>query len=247
MKEILGALQFLTIFRVKKATLLDAERFACSGLYFSLIGAVLGLVLICLNKFLGIVFPEPLLSLILVITLIILSGALHIDGLADTCDAVFSGKDKQGMLAIMRDSHKGTFGVLGIITVIMLKTYLLALLQGNFKNSGLFLMTVLSRYSMSLAIFLFPYARTEGKAKIFFENKTKKIFLLSTLVALVMSALTLKLMGLIILFLAIVFTLIIGSIIERKIGGVTGDTLGALSELNELLVLLSVFLLRGYC
>ncbi len=243
MEGLLEALQFLTILRFQKQPFIDAKRLGSSSLYFSLISAILGLLLILLNKLLSSLFPEPLLSSILVITLFILSGALHLDGWADTCDALLSGKDKEGMLDIMRDSHKGTFGVLGIIAIVLFKVSLLSLIPENFKNLGLFLMATLSRYSMSLAIPFFPYARTEGKAKVFFENRSFKIFWLSTLITLLLLGITLKWISIVILFLVIVFTLIVSTIIKIKIGGLTGDTLGALSELNELGVLLAVFIL----
>lgn len=242
MVGFLEALQFLTIFRLRKKISIDTKKLGSSTLYFPLIGALLGLALIISNKLLGIIFPEPLLSLILVIGLIILSGALHLDGLADTCDALFSGKGKEEMLAIIHDSRKGTFGVLGIITIILFKVSLLSLIPQGIKNLGLFLMTVLSRYSMHLAITFFPYAQSRGKAKIFFENKSLKIFSLSTLITLILLGITLRWISAIILLLVIIFTLIISTTIKIKIGGMTGDTLGALCELNEAVVLLSIFI-----
>lgn len=240
MCRLLEALQFLTIFRFKKETIIDSKKLGSSIIYFPLIGAFLGLILIILNKLLYTIFPEPLLSLILITTLITLSGALHLDGLADTCDAIFSGKNKQAMLSMMHDTHKGTFGVIGIIIIILFKVSLVSLVPINLRNLGIFLMAILSRYSMQLAITFFPYARREGKAKVFFENKSLQSFGLSTLITLLLLGMTLRWISIVILFLVIIFTLIIGETLKRKIGGLTGDTLGALCELNELVVLLSI-------
>lgn len=246
MLGLLPALEFLTILPIRKKNHTESEElWACTS-YFPLIGAFLGLILIGLNNFLSILFPEPLLSLSLVITLIILTGALHLDGLADTFDAIFSGRDKEKMLIIMHDSHKGTFGVIGIITIILFKTGLLSLISLNFKNLGLFLMTTLSRYSMHLAITFFPYARTQGKAKIFFENISLKLFGLSTLITLLLLGITLNWISIAILFLLISFTLIASMMIKRLIGGLTGDTLGAMCELNEIIVLLSIFIFSKF-
>lgn len=236
MDGFLAALQFLTILRGVKVT--NHKGLVSATMYFPVIGAFLGLILIILNKCLSILFPEPLLSLSLVITLIILTGALHLDGLADTFDAIFSGRDKEKMLSIMHDSHKGTFGVIAIVTIILLKVNLLSLLSIDLKNLGLFLMTLLSRYSMNLAITFFPYAREEGKAKVFFENRNLKTFALSTLLTLLLLGITLQGLSLLILLLVIIFTLIICFAIKIKVGGLTGDILGALCELNELVVLI---------
>lgn len=244
MEGFLAALQFLTILPCVKVT--NNKGWVSSTMYFPIIGAFLGLILIGINKCLFILFPEPLPSLILVIILIILTGALHLDGLADTADAIFSGRDKEKMLAIMQDSHKGTFGVIGIITIILLKTSILSLIAVNLKNLGLFLMTLLSRYGMYLAITFFPYARPQGKAKIFFENRSLKMFGLSTLITLLLLGITLKWISIVILFLLIIFTLIISIAIKKMLGGLTGDTLGAICELNEIIVLLSIFIFSKF-
>lgn len=236
MKRLLEALQFLTILQFKPQS--DRRHLADSLVYFPLIGAFLGLILIVIHYCLKAIFPQNPLSLILVIALIILTRALHLDGLADTCDALFSSKDKAEMLSIMRDSHKGTFGVIAIVTLILLKVNLLALIPADLKNLNLFLMTVLSRYGMHLAIFFFPYARQEGKAGIFFENKNFKIFILSTLTTLLLLGVTLSWRSLAVFILVVIFTLTLCFMIKRKIGGLTGDTLGAVCELSELVVLL---------
>lgn len=241
MPGLISALQFLTILRFKKEGLINAESLGSSWVYFPLVGAFLGLVLITLDKILFPLLPATLLSLILVFTLIILSGAMHIDGLADTLDALFSGKGKEGMLSIMREVHKGTFGVLGIIAAVLFKVALLSSIPLHLRALSLLLMTVLSRYSMGLAIAFFPYARSEGKAKVFFEQKGLKAFMLSTIITLLILALIARFVSLIILFSVVIFTSSVSLIVKRKIGGLTGDGLGALSELNELLVLLSIF------
>lgn len=241
MNGLISALQFLTILRFKKESLINAERLGSSPVYFPLVGAFLGLVLIILDKILFPLLPATLLSLILVFTLIILSGAMHIDGLADTFDALFSGKSKEEMLSIMREVHKGTFGVLAIIAAILFKVVLLSSIPLHLRTLSLLLMTVLSRYSMGLAIAFFPYARSEGKAKVFFEQRSLKTFILSTIITLLILALALRFISLIILFFVVIFTSSVSLLVKRKIGGFTGDGLGALSELNELIVLLSIF------
>lgn len=241
MNGFFQALQFLTILRFKKETHTDTKDLSTSAAYFPLVGALLGAILIILNQTLSIILPQTLLNLTLITTLIVLSGALHLDGLADTFDALASARPKEEKLTIMRDSHKGTFGVLSIILILLFKFNLLSLMPANFKNLGLFLMTSVSRYSMNFAITNFSYARQDGKAKIFFVTKTHKIFWLSTLFTLIIILVTLKWISVIILFLVMSFTLIISTLFKKALGGLTGDTLGALCELNELVILSSIF------
>jgi adenosylcobinamide-GDP ribazoletransferase len=242
--RFLQALEFLTILRFYKDA--DNQGLGSSACYFPLIGGFLGLILIGLNNLLYKLFPPALLSLILVTTLLILTGGLHLDGLADSCDALFSGKSKQEMLAIMHDSHKGTFGIIGIITIILFKLSLLTLMPINSKNLGLFLMTVLSRYSMNISIACFPYARNFGVAKIFFNPHRLKLFLLSTLFTLILLGLTLRWVSMLTMPLVIIFTLTINTQIKKIINGLTGDTIGAVCELNEIVVLISIFILTKF-
>lgn len=244
MEGLINALQFLTVLRLKRRALTDEEGLGSSWVYFPLVGALLGVVLVALGRALSPFMPSTLLSLILVFTLVILSGGMHIDGLADSCDALFSGKNKEEALCIMRDCHKGTFGVLAIIADILFKVYLLSSVPLNLKTPCLLSMTVLSRYSMTIGIAFFPYARKEGKAKAFFQEKGLKNFLFSTLITLIIMALIPKIVGLAVLFFVVIFTLLICLYLKRRISGLSGDTLGALSELNELLVL-SLFLTVG--
>ncbi|MDO8488637.1 MAG: adenosylcobinamide-GDP ribazoletransferase [Candidatus Omnitrophota bacterium] len=243
MTSFIDAIQFLTIFRFRN------DRSSCtasSAAYFPLVGAFLGVILIVLNEILTKAFPEPFVNLILVIVSATLTGALHLDGLADTCDAFFSGKSRDDKLLIMRDPHKGTFGTLGLIVIILLKINLLLLVPVSFKDTAIFLMMVFSRYSMNIGIKFFPYARGEGKANIFFEKRSTNNFLFASLIMLILTGITFNLLSPIILFLAVVFTFIIDLLIKRIIGGLTGDTLGAACELNEIAILLFMIILLKF-
>ncbi len=238
MTSFIDAVQFLTIFRFRN------DRKSCpasSAICFPFVGAFLGVILIVLNEVLTKVFPELLVNLILVTVSIILTGALHLDGLADTCDAFFSGKNRDDKLLIMRDPHKGTFGVLGLSIVILFKINLLALIPVNLKDTAIFLMMVFSRYSLNIGIGFFPYAREQGKANIFFEGKKYKNLLLATLITLVLASLTFRAVTYIVFLLIIIFSLLMNKIFKGVLGGITGDTIGALCELTEIITLLAIF------
>ncbi len=244
--NFLFALQFLTTiptpFAMKQA---DARNLSAAVVYFPLVGLFLGLILLGVNNVLSVLNFQPLsITIILVILLICLTGGIHLDGLSDSCDAFLSGKDKEDTLKIMRDPHAGAMGVLGLISVILLKISLLYSFETGAKTTALLLMCALSRWSLVLSIFLFPYARIQGKAKIFFEGTNLRVFLLSLLITVIISGMILKLMGLLIIFLVVIFTLIINTAVKRRLGGLTGDTLGAVCELNELIVLLSMIVCK---
>lgn len=245
MRNFLIALQFLTIIPINTKLANDKNNLALSTVYFPLIGLLLGLILAGTNSLLSVIpLQQSLTNIILVILLIILTGGLHLDGLADTFDAILSRKNKFEMLKIMRDSRIGTMGVLSLICIILIKLALLASLDATIKNVSLILMCLLSRYSLVFSMFLFPYAREEGKAKAFIEGMNIKIFSLATIIALACAIILWQIKGLVSFILVVIFIFLIGKFITKKIGGITGDTLGAVNELAEVFVLFNILILN---
>jgi len=243
MKEFLSAVQFLTIIPIKIKDM-DERKLSGSMSYFPIAGLLLGLVLSVINNlFLGLGFSGLPLSIILIISLIIITGGIHLDGLADTADAFLSRKNKEEMLIIMRDSHIGVMGVLALISVILLKISFLYSIGIPSKITALFLMCILSRWSMVFAMFLFPYARKEGKAKAFIQGINPKIFTLATIITLICVFVFWKIDGILVFIITAISSYLAGKFINSKIGGITGDTLGALCEINEVIVLLSIIIL----
>ncbi|MDD5436405.1 MAG: adenosylcobinamide-GDP ribazoletransferase [Candidatus Omnitrophica bacterium] len=244
MKSLFAALQFLTVVPLKLKRI-SAGDMAWATAYFPAIGLCLGLLLAAANLLLSSMQFGPFVSnSMLVIFLLILTGALHLDGLADCADALASGKDRTEMLKIMRDPHVGTMGVLALVSVLLLKISFLSSISPETKGTALILMCVLSRWSMAMTIFLFPYARTEGKAKLFIDGIDKKIFLMATLSALVIVSIVSRAAGIVLLAVTAAFSYISGLIISKKIGGITGDAIGAISESAEVVILLSITLLE---
>ena len=245
MSSFLLALQFLTTLPLKIRNFSD-KKMAWALVYFPIVGLFLGLMLLGLNTLLSIFGISPAVAnIILVIVLIILTGGMHLDGVADTADAFLSGKAKKEMLEIMRDSHIGVMGVLALISIILLKISLLSSVNVAVKPVALMLMCILSRWSVVLAMYLFPYARQEGKARLFIQGMDLKIFFLSTIAAVICSFLIWHIQGLIVLLAVALCSYVIGKLVMRKIGGVTGDTLGATIELTEIVILLTVCITQG--
>ncbi len=244
MTGFLLALQFLTIAPVKISGTVESSRFGGSVAYFPVVGFFLGCLLICADGLLSAFFLNQLLvNVVLVILLMILTGGLHIDGLADTFDALLSGKKREEMLEIMRDSRIGAMGVVAIVSVVLLKLALLSSLGSDGKGPSLILMCVLGRYSFAWNLKFFPYAREEGKAKIFFEGMNNKIFFMATLISLIFSVAFGGARGAVIFLMTAAFVVVAGRFIAGKIGGMTGDTLGAVGELTEVFTLFAILIL----
>lgn len=244
MISFLLALQFLTIIPIKIKHI-NERQISESMIYFPLIGLLLGLLLSALNNllmFLG--FEQFISNIILIVSLIIFTGGMHLDGLSDSADAFLSGRDKEEMLKIMRDSHIGVMGVLSLIIIVLLKISFLYSISMPLKTVPLILMCVLSRWALVFAMFLFPYARQEGKAKVFIQGMNFKVFIFTTIIALICAVAIWKIKGLIILGIIAISSYIIGKFINNKIGGITGDALGAINELTEVIVLFSICILE---
>lgn len=238
MKAFLFALQFLTIIPVKIKSL-DQGMIRRSMVYFPLAGLLIGSLLSGENYLLSF-FPikDTALNIILVISLIFLTGGIHLDGLADTADAVFSGKDKQEMLRIMRDPHNGSMGVLSLVSVVLLKIALLSSVLGTQKIPALLLACTLSRWSQVLIMFIFPYARQEGKAEKFMRFISGRVFIFSTVICVSLSFLIWAGKGVFLMAISAAIAYLTGKNIVKKIGGITGDNIGAINEVIESAVLL---------
>lgn len=244
MTGFLLALQFLTVTPVRVKETLTHSSISGSVAYFPVVGFLLGCFLSGADGLLSACFLNQfLVNTVLVVLLIVLTGGLHIDGLADTFDAIFSGKKKEEMLLIMRDSRIGTMGVVAIVSVILLKLALLSSLGSVGKGPALILMCVLGRCSFAWNLKFFPYAREEGKAKVFFDGMNTKIFFTATLISLLFSVALGGARGAVIFLMTIVFVALAGRFIAGKVGGMTGDTLGAVGELTEVFTLFAILIL----
>lgn len=244
MKNFLLAVQFLTIIPVRIRHVND-KALAGSVVYFPLVGLLLGLILTGANSFLSfLAFEEIFINIILVVLLIALTGGIHLDGLADTADAFLSRRNKEEKLRIMRDSRTGAMGVLSLISITLLKIAFLSSVDLSLKPIALLLMCILARWAMVMSLFLFPYARQEGKAGTYIKGTDLKVFIFSTLIALGCAVVIWRMYGFLLLLAIATLTYVIGRFVTGKISGITGDTLGATNEIMETAVLFSICVLE---
>jgi adenosylcobinamide-GDP ribazoletransferase len=236
-----AAIQFLTIFPTPLHHDVDDQRLGESLTYFPLVGLILGAILFGLQYGLNFLLPAPVTSALLVMALVILTGAHHLDGLIDTCDGVFAGKTAKQRLRIMADTQVGTFGIAGAILVLLLKYACLSSYMPMLP--ALLLLPTLGRWGMVVAIFTFPYAKTSGMGLAFKQGATWQRLAIATAIALVTAFLLLQWKGVLLMTLVYACAFGIGIYLNSRLRGLTGDTYGAINELVEALVLLLVIVL----
>ena len=234
------ALQFLTIFPTPLRHKVTARTSGQSLTYFPLVGLILGAILLGLYYGLTLILPSSVVNALLIIALVILTGAHHLDGFMDTCDGVIAGTSKKERLAIMSDSKVGTFGIVGAILLLLLKY---ASLSSARILPALLLMPTLSRWVMVSIIFTFPYAKRSGMGLAFKHGATWQRLTIATIIALIAAVVLLQLWGLVLMAALWLIVFGIASYFRSRLGGLTGDNYGAINELAEVLVLLLLILI----
>jgi adenosylcobinamide-GDP ribazoletransferase len=238
------ALEFLTIIPVGWGGAATSADVAAARYAFPVVGVAIGLILAGLSEALGYGHAAPLLaSFLLVAAGVTLTGGLHIDGLADSADGLFLWGDADRRLGAMRDPHVGSFGLLAIVLIVLGKFAVLASLAGHPRALALLGAAAVSRTLILVAAGLAPYARREGTGLIIVEATTVTDALWSVVAALAIGALLAGEAGLIASAAALLVAWSLAHLANQRLGGVTGDILGAVVELGELayLVVLGLF------
>ena len=214
--------------------------------WFPAVGLLLGGMLACLDLALRTLHVPVLLnSALLLAALAALTRALHLDGFMDTCDALLGGFDRGRRLAILRDPHVGSFAVVGVVCLLLVKLAALTGLPGGSRTGALILFPCLSRAAVVLAMRSFPYARREGLGTPF-ANRGGIGPWIGVLVAPAAAVALTGLPGLALAALAGAVAWVVGAWATRQLGGVTGDIYGAVNEIAEVAVLgLAVLVLAG--
>jgi adenosylcobinamide-GDP ribazoletransferase len=238
------ALQFLTSAPELLRREASPEEVGGSMAWFPAIGALVGLALAGLDALLGLAFPEPLRSALVVAAMVPLTRGLHLDGLMDTCDGLFGGWTPERRLEIMRDSRVGSFGVLAAAGDLLLRFAALLALPAGLRGLALVLAPTLGRWALVYATWAFPYARPTGLGAAFKQHVGRGQMLAATGLGLVLcvgAALAWRqpaAAGLVALgWLA---AWLVGQLVLSKVPGQTGDTYGATNEVVELAVLLGL-------
>ena len=231
MKSFFTALQFLTLFPCPRwLGYLDAD-VGRSAIFFPVIGLILGLMLVLVNFLLEPFASAGLSSVILVSLLAFLTRGLHLDGVGDTFDGLGAGGDRARVLEVMNDSHIGVFGVIAIVLVLFLKIHALESLDSD-RWRTLLLASILGRWAMVLLAYRSKAAQDGLGSRLTAQLQTNH-FLIATLLTLLLAAVIWRGNGIAMMAWVAIFTTVSKHYLHRRLGGVTGDTLGAVEELSE--------------
>ncbi|UJS21272.1 MAG: adenosylcobinamide-GDP ribazoletransferase [Candidatus Brocadia sp.] len=271
MNTFLWALKFLTIIPFDREDRIK-PRDCCHVVYwFPVVGLCIGVFLCLAYLPLYCFFPSLIADALIVLIFIMITGAMHLDGLADTCDGIWGGWNKEKRLEIMKDSRIGSFGAIGLIGMIGLK-YACLLSIGEIstihsspfrisipcescvttpvlvnKCVALLIMPVAGRWAQVCAAGISTYARNESGTGSFITKDTTRIqVIFLSVFPVVLFWYFFGLGGFFIFAIMLIFTLGWIWYIKKKIGGMTGDTLGATNEIAELVFLLSLLLLGKF-
>ena len=239
----LAALRFLTIIPLMGRREVSPEEVGRSIVYFPLVGVIIGLILVGLNWLLGLLLPSAVVNVLLVVSLVVISGGLHLDGLVDTCDGIGGHKTVAERWRVMDDSRAGAFGIIGVCLLLLVKYVALNNVPDSRLMPTLLLMPVISRWAMVYAVFAYPYAKPSGLGKVFKQGASWPRFVVATLITLAVAVILAPLAGLVIMFGIWIIAMATAFYLKGKFGGLTGDTYGAINEVAEVLVLILICLL----
>ena len=275
MKGFLLLLSFMTRIPMPK-TEYDEEKLGKSMKYFPVVGIIVGFILLFFCIIFNFILKNisysavlPLMIIVVILTDLISTGALHLDGLADTFDGIFSYRSKHKMLEIMKDSRLGSNGALALILYFLLKFILLFSLTIESREGAIYaIMTypVVSRFCSVVSCASSPYARGSGMGKTFVDNTKTCGLIVATVITLLYTIgmifmpfvlftnyslpiqIIMKSILIIVIIVALsaLFAYAFSKLIERKIGGITGDTLGALLEISSLLYIVLILVVPTF-
>ena len=230
------ALRFLTIIPVAGLPPMSVASIPRAIPFFPIAGAAIGLLLAGLGLASGQLWDAWVRAAAIVVAWGVVTAGLHLDGLSDTFDAVMSWRPRERKLEIMKDSRIGAMGALALIAVLVLKLVLLHSLGDRWLGAVL-LAPVLGRWADTYGIFWFPPAREGGLGRDFQAQVRRYDFALATGLTLVLALALGSGRGLLALALVWAASHALARWWTRDLGGLTGDTYGALCEIGEVVAL----------
>jgi adenosylcobinamide-GDP ribazoletransferase len=233
------ALRYLTIAPIPAGAHVEPTTLGRAAAWFPLIGLALGLAVAGAEWVIAALFPALLDALLTVTLWKLLTGGLHLDGLADCLDGLV-GRDAGDRLRIMRDSRIGAFGAIGLILFLLLEVAAVSELAPAARWRTLLAAPALARAMPPLVALIFPPATPLGQGAMFRSGLTRARVIVAVALGGIITLAALGLAGLVVFVLAVAASVGLGWFHTRQLGGVTGDVLGAVIEVAELIVLLTV-------
>jgi len=244
LKSLLTAFRFLTILPLGSAAgKKEEEGLTSSMVFFPLVGLSIGGCLFLIYRGGSLIFSPLLTNLLVLLGWIVITGALHLDGFMDTVDGLSGGRNREERLKIMSDSSTGAKGVVGLVSLLGLKFLLLLEIEPSLKMGTLLFAPAVGRWSMVLTTHLAPCAREKGLAKAFITHKGGAVVFWTSLTLAILGLVIFKSSFLLVIGICLVVMYVSTLYFKSRIGGITGDTLGALNEIIEVSALFSIYCL----
>lgn len=259
MKSLLLAIQFLSILPVTVKGDVDEGDMLSSAVWFPVVGLMQGAVLFATALGLGYIFPSYVSAAIVLFLLVLSFGGLHLDGLADTVDAIGCKGDRERRLAVMRDSAVGPLGALGMFFALLIKyAALVGVIDISASGAGwgplalaVIFMPALSKWVMLLGMRLAVPSRPDGLGALFIGRLPLGASVAGGLLLLLLMTATVMLAGWscfpvwhvfspMAIAVILLYAIIHNRVMLRIFGGQSGDTLGASGEIAEVIYLLMV-------
>lgn len=244
--SFLLAVQFLTVIPIRLTGEVTPRLMGRAMAWFPAVGLMLGGVLALADLGLRTVLPPAVSAALLLALWVLMTGALHLDGLMDCCDGLLAAKGPEQRLEILRDTHVGAFAVAGAACLLLVKFAVLLELAGGGRTAGLLAVPAVTRAAMVYAARAYPYARPgPGLGQLFRDGLTWREVIIAAVTAVAAALLALGWLGLGVVSLVWLLTVAIAWWVQRRIPGLTGDVYGAINELTELAGLLFLLVTEG--
>lgn len=235
------ALRFLTIIPVSWNCTEDHHHFTKCMIYFPIIGLVIGLLGYCLALLSLPLFPQEVVAALFVIFFGLISGFLHLDGLADSADGLLSARPKEQSLEIMKDSRVGAMGVIAIAALFLMKYSALATVSPGIFALSIFIIPLSGRCAILFCMAVLRYAREEGGiGSLFYSSDSKRNGVLSCIGFVILMIIIAPYYGIFVICVFFGVNYLFCKFCETRIGGATGDTLGAACEITEAAVAIAL-------
>ncbi len=207
-------------------------------MFYPLIGFILGAILWGIHELLSPYIPHVHLGVIIFSMWIFLTGALHLDGLSDTIDGIYTPKERA--LEVMKEPHVGAMGMIFSATFLILKASTLMVFDAFYL---LPLVLMLSRFNAVLAIYFYPYVSPSGMSSFAKEELKSFQVLAATIYVITIGALMLGLLNLVLMFVSLLILFVIKLYFLKRYGGFTGDIYGFTIEVTELILLNTILII----
>jgi adenosylcobinamide-GDP ribazoletransferase len=235
-----AALQFLTICPWPGRAQRSADEVGPAAIFFPVVGILLGVILTLVDVLLKPFVPATLASVALVAILALVTRGLHLDGLGDTFDGLGAGGNRERMLQIMDDSHTGAFGLIAIVLLLFFKIHAIENLDHE-RWRALLAAPALGRWSMVLLGYRSQAAKPGLGSALIAHLETKHV-IVATFITLALTAAILHGTGVALMIWIAAFSLASKKYFHRRLGGLTGDSFGAVGELSETSVMVALAL-----